>query len=297
MEGRIFNLVSTHIRRLGKTHSFKGKQFSDATIVITYLWAVLWDRPMSWACQKSNWPESADWERLPSGSTMSRRLRTIGVLTLIEQVQTILSELFPSGLCKLIDSKPLVVSVYSKDRDARVGHGAGFPAKGYKIHAIVDACSRMPEHWVLAPMNRHDAAIAAELITMMPADRAPYLIADNAYDSNRLYDLAAEKACQLLAPQRPTAKALGRYRHSPHRIAGHKKLANPLQWSGQTESFGHSLLAFRIGIEQSFGYMGNIAAGLKGLPNWVRRPRRVALWVAGKLLIAAASSIIKKRLT
>jgi Transposase DDE domain len=286
-------LLSTHIRRLGKTHSFKGKQFSNATIVITYLWAVLWDRPTSWACQKSNWPENTDWERLPSGSTMSRRLRTVGVLTLIEQLQSTLSELFPSGLCKLVDSKPLPVSTYSKDRDARIGHGAGLPAKGYKIHAIVDACSRMVEHWVLAPMNRHDAAMAAELVPNMPGEQAAYLIADNAYDSNHLYELAAEKTCQLLAPQRRSAKALGRYKHSPHRIAGHTKLANPLQWSGQTESFGHAMLDFRIGIEQCFGYMGNIAPGLKGLPNWVRRPHRVALWVAGKLLIVAVNRILK----
>jgi Transposase DDE domain len=296
MEGQIFDSLSSHVRRLGKTHSFKGKQFSNATIVITYLWAVLWDRPTSWACQKSNWPDNADWERLPSGSTMSRRLRTVGVLMLIDQVQSALSELFPSGLCKLVDSKPLVVSTYSKDRDARIGHGAGLPARGYKIHAIVDACSQMIEHWVLAPMNRHDAAIAAELVTAMPRDQAAYLIADNAYDSNRLYDLAAEKTCQLLAPQRRSAKALGRYRHSPHRIAGHNKLANPLQGSGQTKSFGCAMLDFRIGIEQSFGYMGNIAAGLKGLPNWVRRPRRVALWVAAKRLIVAATRIIKKGL-
>src|SRR5215217_6500237 len=160
MEGRIFQLLSTFIRTLGKTHSFKGKQFSDANIVITYLWAVLWDRPVSWACQLQNWPATCQWMRLPTPSTMSRRLRSIGVLTLIEQVQSALGELFPSGLCKLIDSKPLAVSVYSKDRDARIGHGAGLPARGYKLHTIVDACSREVQRWVLASMNRHDAAAA-----------------------------------------------------------------------------------------------------------------------------------------
>ena len=296
MERRIFAYLSNTIRRLGKTHCFKGKQFSDAAIVITYLWAVLWDRPTSWACRKENWPESLDLERLPSASTMSRRLRCLGVLSLIEQAQSALSELFPSGLCKLIDSKPLAVSTYSKDRDARVGHGAGFPAKGYKLHAIVDAGSRMPRQWILAPMNRHDAAIGAELIRLMPEAQAAYLVADNAYDSNNLYDLAADKTCQLLAPRRPSAKELGRHRHSVHRVAGHERLANPLKCTGQSQGFGNAMLGYRIGIEQSFGYMGNIAPGLKGLPNWVRRPRRVALWIAGKLLIVAATRLLKNDL-
>jgi hypothetical protein len=133
MEGRIFALLSTHIRTLGKTHSFKGKQFSDAAIVITYLWASLWGRPVCWACQLCNWPkDGCGFERLPSPSTMSRRLRSIGVISLIEQVQSALNaDWFPSGLCKLIDSKPLPVGAYSKDKDALVGHGAQvFPPEG-----------------------------------------------------------------------------------------------------------------------------------------------------------------------
>lgn len=296
MEGRIFQYLSSTVRQLGKTHSFKGKQFSDATIVITYLWAVLWDRPTHWACRRENWPKSLELLRLPSASTMSRRLRSLGVLSLIEQAQSALIELFPSGLCKLIDSKPLTVSAYSKDRDARVGHGAGFAARGYKFHAIVDACSRMPQQWTLAPMNRHDGAIAEQVLRLMPSAQAAYLVGDNAYDSNTLHDVAAGKACQLLAPRRPSAKGLGRHRHSAHRLAGLARLAHPLRCTGQTHSFGDAMLACRIGIEQSFAYMGNIACGLKGLPNWVRRPRRVALWIAGKLLIIAASRLIKNDL-
>jgi hypothetical protein len=291
MEGRIFRFLSTRIRTLGKTHSFAGKQFSDATIVIVYLWSVLWGRPVSWACRRENWPKNFDWPCLPSSSTMSRRLRSIGVISLVEQVQASLDEQFSSGLCKLIDSKPLVVSVYSKDRDARIGHGAGLPAKGYKVHAIVDASSREPQHWILAPMNRHDAAIAVELIDSMPQAQAAYLIGDNAYDSNHLYDLAAHKGCQLLAPQRPSAKGMGRRRHSPHRLAGHARLANPLQCVGQTQSFGSSMLNCRIGIEQGFAYWGNVPAGLGPLPAFVRKPRRVVMWVAMKLLIVAATRL------
>jgi hypothetical protein len=296
MEGRIFRQLYDRVRQLGKTHCFKGKRFSDSTIVTTYLWAVVWDRPISWACRLENWPPEWRWQTLPSPSTLSRRLRTVGVLTLFEQARQALAELFPSGLCKLIDSKPLMVSAYSKDREARVGHGCGFPAKGYKIHAIVDARSRQPACWTLAPMNRHDAAIGASLIGALPHAATAYLIGDNAYDSNTLYEQAAARECQLLAPQRPSAKELGRCRHSPHRIRGHQRLANPLRVVGQPQSFGGSMLAQRIGIEQSFGFMGNIPGGLSPLPNWVRRPRRVALWVAAKMLIVATRQLITKRL-
>ena len=41
----------------------------------------------------------------------------------------------------------------------------------------------------------------------------------------------------------------------------------------------------RGGVERAFGQVGNFGGGLSPLPNWVRRPRRVALWVAGKFMI------------
>lgn len=295
MERRIFQLLYTRVRELGKTHSFKGKQFSDAIIVIVHLWAVLLERPTSWACRLENWPKDA-WAALPSPSTMSRRLRTIGVLSLIEQVQSALSELLPSSLGKWIDSKPLAVSPYSKDRDARVGHGCGFAAKGYKIHVIVDAVSRRVDAWTLASMNRHESPIAQVLIDWLPKSSVAYLIGDNSYDTNPVHDKAAQKDCQLLAAPKPSAKGLGKRKHSPHRIHGRELLANPLKVVGQSQSFGTSMLQSRIGIEQSFGFWGNICCGLHGLPNWVRRPRRVALWIAGKLLIATAWRLLKKGL-
>ena len=297
MEGRIFKLLYVQLQQLAKSRAFKAKRFSDAAIVATYLWAALWERPTSWACEPGNWPREWRWRVLPSGSTMSRRLRTVGVLTLLEQVGAELRDLFPSGLCKWIDSKVLEVSVYSKDVDARIGHGRGFAAKGYKLHAIFDPFSRLPDAWTLAPMNRHEAAIARSLLLKMPADSAAYLLGDNAYDSNPLYDLAAEKNTRLLAPRRPSAKSLGRRRHSPHRIEGQARLANPLRVTGQRESFAQAMLKTRIGIEQSFAFLGNVPSGLHGLPNWVRHPHRVATWIAAKLLIIAAHAALTKEVT
>lgn len=296
MEGRIFKLLYAHLQQLANPRSFKGKRFSDAAIVATCLWAALWERPISWACEPSNWPVDWRWRCTPSASTMSRRLRTVGVLTLFEQTRSALRDLFPRGLCKWIDSKVLEVSAYSKDVDARVGHGRGFAARGYKLHGIFDARSRLPELWTLAPMNRHEAAIAKALLLKIPANSVAYLIGDNAYDSNYLYDLAAQKNAQLLAPRRPSAKSLGRRRHSPHRLEAHARIVSPLRFTGQRQSFGETMLKTRIGIEQTFGYMGNIPCGLRSLPSWVRRPRRVAVWIAAKLLIIAAWAALTKGL-
>ena len=50
--------------------------FNDHIIVMVYLWSVLWDRPVSWACDKDNWFGTNDFE-LPSDSAMSNRLRNV----------------------------------------------------------------------------------------------------------------------------------------------------------------------------------------------------------------------------
>ena len=38
-------------------------------------------------------------------------------------------------------------------------------------------------------------------------------------------------------------------------------------------------------IERQFALMGNVGCGLKELPNWVRRERRVSRWISAKLLL------------
>jgi hypothetical protein len=50
-------------------------RYSDEVICAVYWWAVVHDRPTSWACRRENW--SAEQARpLPSQPTMSRRLRS-----------------------------------------------------------------------------------------------------------------------------------------------------------------------------------------------------------------------------
>jgi hypothetical protein len=288
MEGRIFALLYSLVTTIGNTHSRKGKRFSDSAIVLIHLWAALWDRPISWACRTENWPVSLPWRGLPTPSTMSRRLRTIGVLTLLEQARSALRQRFPDGIFKWIDGKPLPVGFYSKDRDARWGHAAGTEARGYKIHAIIDSHGAV-DHWTLGGMNRRESALAPDILNRL--EGGGYVVGDNAYDSNRLYDLAGRRNYQLVAPSRPSASGLGKIRHSPQRLRGLSLLKSPVAGG----AFGQGLLDSRDGIERRFGQWGNFGGGLSPLPNWVRGPRRVALWVQAKLLICAARDLIKNK--
>src|SRR5829696_10150878 len=73
MERELWDQLYSIVVRLDKFYT-KGF-FRAAEIVMVFLWAVIHDRPTSWACERRNWvvtPPSG----LPSQSTMSRRLRT-----------------------------------------------------------------------------------------------------------------------------------------------------------------------------------------------------------------------------
>jgi len=56
MEGELWDEVYRWVREIGKSYPSPRMQYSHAYIALVWLWAVLHDRPMSWACQVANWP-------------------------------------------------------------------------------------------------------------------------------------------------------------------------------------------------------------------------------------------------
>jgi hypothetical protein len=69
----------------------------------------------------------------------------------------------------------------------------------------------------------------------------------------------------------------------PERIRALDLLDSPLAKCGLPGDFGRELYNCRQRVES--GYGGLTLLGLHFLPAWVRGPRRVALWAAGKILI------------
>jgi len=246
--------------------------YRPAEILIVYLWAVIHDRPTSWACDPRNW-DSAPPERLPPQCTMSRRLRSRRVIELLKQVEAELGGDPRQWWVQYIDSKPLPVGPYSKDRDAKWGKGKKGFARGYKLHAVWGG-GLLPSTWRIEPMNTHDSPAGQKLLCNLPGEG--YIVGDGQYDSNPLHKVAAPTH-QIVAPRRQ-GKHLGHHRHEPSRIHSAEMTQR---------AFGKALLHFRSCIERCFGNLTSFGAGLGPLPCWVRRPHRVKLWVQAKLIINA----------
>lgn len=268
---------------LSRSRRRKRVRFPDRLVALVLLWAALHDRTIKWACDADNWSRLKP-RRLPSESTMSRRLRTASVRALLDAVEPRLranpAEGFaPGGWVKVADGKPLPVGGHSKDPDARNGRAAGGMARGYKWHAIWGD-GPVPCAWDVRPMNASEPAVAAELVRALPG--TGYLLGDAAYDTNPLYEATAAAGHQLVAPRKRPRAGLGHRRHSPHRLRSIELLKG---------EFGRALHRERNRIEQQFARLTNLAGGLGPLPNWVRRLDRVRRWVQSKLILHALRTL------
>jgi hypothetical protein len=243
---------------------------------MVFFWATLHERPTSWACQSKNWPDKL-WplRKLPSQSTMSRRLRTTEVQRLMYVMEQHLAQLRQVGLIAAVDGKPLVVGSHSKDHDCAWGRAGRSYAKGYKLHAIYGSAP-LPLAWEIAPLNVSEPEVAARLIPALHG--GGYILGDKAYDSNPLHDVALSTGHQLVAERKRPRDGLGHRKHSTGRLRSMALLQN---------EFGKALYRCRDDIERCFGWLTNHAGGLLPLPNWVRREHRIRCWVQAKLIIHA----------
>jgi hypothetical protein len=255
----------------------KGWLYTTAEIVMVYLWAVVHDRPMSWATDKRNWPTELWPRRLPSQSQLSRRMRGSDVVELMIEIENRFVALIGDDqrLVCIIDGKPLEISNVSKDRQSGYGRSAGGMHRGYKLHAVW-ADGPVPLAWGLAPMNVSEKTMARLLIPTLPG--GGYLLADTEYDANPLHDIAHKAGYQIVAPKRQKNKGIGHRRQSPGRLRSIELLQN---------EFGKDLYKRRARIERRFGTLVGSSGGLLCLPAWVRTLCRVRNWVHCKLLINA----------
>lgn len=254
--------------------------YTDEWIISVWYWAVIHDRPVSWACQRRHWPPPLRRRRLPSDSTMSRRLRTPSVRALLLQVEQRVIAPSRPGLFWIIDGKPLPVGGCSKDHQAGYGRAAGGMAKGYKLHALVGGDGSIAA-WRVAPMNKDERVMARRLLRAAAVQG--YVVADSNYDSNPLHaECDRRGSLQMLVPRRyGKGRGLGQRAQSAGRLRSMVRLENPYP------QFAEGLLAERAEIERRFGHLTNWGGGLNGLPAWVRTHRRVHRWVQAKLVLTA----------
>lgn len=252
-------------------------QFSDAVIVFIYFLAVVSDRSLRWAHDKRNGPLWARHLRWPSYSQLMRRLRSDSVGHCIDRLNATFRRDLPRTADKVIDGKPLVVSPYSKDPDARYGRvSQGHWARGYKVHALVDSAGAV-ETFTVTPLNAGEATVARSLIESTDLKGA-IVRGDANYDSNPLYGAMAIRGGRLIAPRRKPGRGLGNHPQHPDRLRTIKELE-----SGPDARAAHAL--HRIRVEQSFAHLTNLPFGLSPLPNWVRRLDRVTRWVKAKITL------------
>lgn len=285
MEANVYRAMCRWLASFAHAGRRKREQFTDAWVIMVYLWSVINDRPVCWACHDANWPAKLlDGNTLPSDSTVSARLRTVGVLQLIERLLAAITDAMPVPLVKTIDSKPMLVGAYSKDRDAKRGRLATRQfARGYRLHAVCHG--RAVRSWLIASLNENDAAVGPKLLGKLEGGGG-YAVGDNAYDTNDCHGSATPTGHQLVAPARSANRHVRDAKHNrPERLRALDLLASPLERCGRPNAFGVALYNAREPAESCFGELS--MRGLNYLPAWVRGPRRVALFTAAKLALHA----------
>jgi DDE family transposase len=281
MEHQLWKAIVAVLLTVDKRRKTTDEDYSDEQIVATYYWAVVHDRPVSWACQSRNWPPHLRRKKPPSSSTMSRRMRTRSVIALLNALeQRVLPPQGPSPMIWYIDGKPLQFGGCSKDRQAGYGRAAGGKGKGYKLHAIIGSDGSVGG-WRVAPMNKDERVMGKRLVRNSQIQG--YLLGDANYDSNELHKTCEEHGeLQLVCRRRyGEGKGHGHRKQTEGRMRSKELLENP------QPDFGKELYKMRGAIERFFGGLSNAGGSMTHLPAWVRTHRRVHLWVQAKLVLNA----------
>lgn len=272
----VYRLVSLTASGLPR----RGRRFDDRVVVLVFLWAAFNHRPVSWATMPRNYPA---WmrrllPRLPTSSTMSRRLRTDSVELFMSHLLDAAQGAPRLGLVRMLDGTALEIRGHSKDRQAGYGFGTGRKAKGYKLHVLLQAGGVIVD-WRIAPMHISEKAMARRML--LGTDELMYVVADNYYDTKALHTIVSSKGGQMVVPRRPGTGPLRPGREAAGRLRSEAMLKGP-------SAFGRELLKSRMEIERFFGHADSHAQALGELPSWARTHRRVERWVHAKLIINAA---------
>lgn len=265
-------------------------RYSDYLIASLYFWAVLHDRPMTWALDRDYYNRMFRPRKpLPSISQLNRRIAANRFQTILQRVhEHLVGDSRFKGL--VFDGQALCVSPVSQDRDARVGHIPGGFGKGYKLHAAVASDGTIPVFSV-TPLNTHEMHVAGQMLTTgLRHDLTGVLVmADGNYDAHVFHKLVARRGGFLITRPRGRAKhPVTRRQMGPSR-----RLMLDL-WERCPKTMA-KVYHHRKHVERRFGNLASIPGLLGSLPKSVRGLARVRRHVGAKICLYHAHQIAKQR--
>ena len=290
MDEQIWRRITPVLRGIvRKTGRAPRVRFSDFLIVSMYLWSVLHDRPMCWACDKSHYNSLFRPRKLPSVSQFSRRIGSLRCQRILQALHQQLAG--TSTQINYFDAKPLIVSPVSTDRQATRGHISGGFAKGYKLHTLATEDRRIPR-WSVMPLNQGEPPVACAVMREAPRFVPGALVlADSSYDGRELYDILAAKDASLIADLR----GIGTHPKTVQQAGPIRREAIAC-WQ-QAPGLTRYVYKQRFpGMEGTFGNMTSYGGGLGPLPAWVRGLKRVRRWVGAKIILYNARVLVRNEL-
>jgi len=253
--------------------------YSDRLIVAMYFWAVLHDRAMMWAADRTNYHSLFRPRRLPSVSQFHRRVKSPRVQQVLQCVHDELAGVDSPTATLIVDGKALTINPVTRDPDARWGHTFGKRLGiGYKLHAYVTEDQRIL-CWCVRPLNEYEATIATLMLDHLPpASDRTLILGDGNYDTHDFYKAVSHHGARLLTGLRRepakhpvTLRQMGKDRREALRLHEQKK------------SLVRMTMRTRPVIERTFANTTNYGGGLGPLPAFVRRLPRVRRWVGVKI--------------
>ncbi len=285
MERELWPRLYHLIMDTGQSFRLADVSYQPHIVALVFFWAVLHDRPISWACDAQNWTSTTlRPARLPSASTLSRRLRRLETALFMRLIVQRIRQTGVPRLIAVIDGKPLPVGGASEDPEAHCGRGAARLAKGYKLYAVHDGRPIAAVYRVYA-LNINEDKVAEEMAPEFPG--GGYLLGDGEYDANGVFDAVGRAGYQLLTRREKPEAGLGHHYQSPYRLRCIDLMKS---------SFGQDIYRSRGDIERDFGNLTSFGGGLSPLPAWVRHENRVWLWVSAKMVINAERIMSRKGL-
>lgn len=282
MDSHVWRIVYQTIRSVerGIPKSGRRPDYSDVLIVAMYLWSVAHDRPLCWACKRTNYSSWFRPRRLPSVSQFCRRIQAERCDRILQRVHERLSHIDWASELSFVDGRALPVGAHTTDEDARAGRAPSGFARGYKLHAWSTQDGRVPV-WSVMPLNVNEKPVAAEMLRYRTTDGL--VLADGEYDARHLYDQVDADGGQLLTPLSPGAGK----GHIPQSAARHRVA---WAWKGMA---GY-VYRTRGAAERTFAHLSAFGGGLAPLPAWVRTLPRVRRWIGAKLVIYHARWNLRK---